>query len=361
MQNPTSEAETQTLYLIDGYAALFRAFFAIRKPLYSSTTGEPTQAILVFAQMLLKLYTQYAPDYVVVAWDAPGKTFREALYTRYAHLQTGGEPGEPGKPGEPADVPEPGEPETPLVPPPPFSAYKGTRPDMPDGLRQQRPRVLELLQIFGVPVIGKPGLEADDIIATLTHRVLDNPALDHLRVRIVTRDKDMEQLIGDRVSLFDIHTDEERGIAELWEKRGVLPAQIGDYLALTGDTVDNIPGVAGVGPKTAAKLLNEFGSLDAILDAAESDTIGETGRTGKLWETLRAARQSVSLSRQLVALQNDESLFFDLSNARTGPFPEDGMAQFCDTLGFVHLKDRCCRAAQEIAQKANPAVENGGV
>ena len=338
--------KTETLYLIDGYAALFRAFFAIRRPLYSSVTGEQTQAILVFAQMLLKLYATLDPDYVVVAWDAPGKTFREALYAEYAHLKV--EQAEPAEPTESTKANEATEP-APLLPAPPFSAYKGTRLDTPDGLHQQKPRILELLDIFGVPVIGKPGLEADDIIATITNRVLSDPKYQNVHVRIVTRDKDMEQLISNRVSLFDIHTGEERGEAELWEKRGVLPAQIGDYLALIGDTVDNIPGVPGIGPKTAAKLLGEFGSLDALLRETER---GE--RTGRPWQNLTEARHDVAISRQLVALQCDDSLPFDLAAARISPFPETGMADFCDALGFVHLKDRCKRAAAEIAaQKAH--------
>lgn len=349
--------------MVDGYFALFRAFYAIRHPLYSPVTGEATQAILVFAQMLLKLYA-LAPDYVVVAWDAPGKTFRDALFAEYAQFAAPeplsqqmppveiaasvptttdaasnpvapaeNETAPPATPAADAVVPPPV-----LLPPPPVSSYKGTRRETPGSLHEQTPRILELLELFGIPVIGKPGLEADDIIATLTDRVLTNPAQSDLRVRIVSRDKDLEQLINNRVTLFDVHTGIETGEADLWNKRGITPAQVIDFLSLTGDVVDNIPGVAGIGPKTAAKLLQQFGSIDALLNAAPNIP-------DKVRENLEQARPLLPVSRRLVTLEKNANIPFDWEAARTRPLPVDDLLKFCDALGFTTLKKQFLRHA----------------
>src|SRR5438094_3974079 len=156
----------ETLYLIDGYAQIFRAYFAIRGGMRSPVTGEPTHAIFGFAGMLLKLLSQFHPHYVAVAVDAPGKTFRDVL----------------------------------------FDQYKGTREATPDDLIAQIPRILEMTELFGIPVIGVPGLEADDVIGTITHRLLSNPTCDGLKIRIVSKDKDLEQLPGARATVLDSHT-----------------------------------------------------------------------------------------------------------------------------------------------------------
>src|SRR5690606_17876062 len=148
----------KTLYIIDGLAQIFRAYYAIRSPMTSPVTGEPTQAVFGFAAMLLKLFSEFPPDYVVAAFDAPGKTFRHKLY------------------------PE----------------YKATREEVPAELTVQIPRVMELLEAFHIPVLSVPGLEADDVIASVTTQVTSDPALQDVHVRIVSRDKDLEQLLGQR-------------------------------------------------------------------------------------------------------------------------------------------------------------------
>jgi len=341
----------ETLYLIDGYAAIFRAYFAIRRPLYSPVTGEETQAVLVFARMLHKLYTTLDPDYVAVAIDAPGKTFRDDLYGGYsvgkpAEVETA----DSGTGDEPcgdlsATVPSGGSaaPTPPEAPPAP--GYKGTRRETPGGLTAQIPRILELLALLGVPTVEKAGLEADDVIATLTERVTSGDPDGLRRVRIVSKDKDLEQLLSDgpdgapRVTLFDVHTGEEFGRSELWEKRGVSPAQVPDLLALTGDAVDNVPGVPGVGGRTAAKLLQEFGSLDGVLENLERVP-------SRLRDALEEAKPvTLPLSRRLVTLERDPDLArcFDLSAARSvgRPLPRAdaaGLAHFFDELGFSTLK-----------------------
>jgi len=324
-------AGPETLYLIDGYAAIFRAYYAIRRPLHSPVTGEPTQGVLVFAQMLLKLYAQFRPDYVAVALDAPGPTFRDDLYALY-----------PG--AAPRGLPSGGEGEAPAVEAP-FSRYKGNRRATPDPLWQQIPRILQLLDLFGIPVISKPGLEADDVIATLTERVLADPAHPDLRVRIVSRDKDLEQLLGERVTLFDVHTGAEMDVEALREKRGVAPDQIVDLLALTGDVVDNIPGVDGIGPRTAAKLVRQFGSLDGVLE--NLDQIKGWWR-----ENLENARPVLPLSRRLVTLERDPDIPFALESARVRPVAAADLVRVFDELGFSRLKEPLLRLTGAASEPA---------
>ncbi len=324
----------ETLYLIDGYASIFRAFYAIRRPLHSPVTGEPTQAVLVFAQMLLKLFDKLKPDYVALALDAPGRTFRDDLYQQYPEglaamglqkvalaastYRAGSAPNLSGTAGS-----ETG---------PRYEYYKGGRRATPDPLHEQVPRILQLLDLFGIPVISKPGLEADDIIATLADRVLHDPAHPHLQIRIVSRDKDLEQLLSERVTLFDIHTEAETDIVALWHKRGVAPDQVADLLVLAGDPVDNIPGVAGIGPKTAAKLLQQFGSVEGVME--NLDQVNGWWR-----ENLAAARPFLALSRQLVSLKRDSELAFSLEAARVGPLPSAQIVRFFEELGFARLKE----------------------
>lgn len=329
MSETEPPASPKTLYLIDGYASIFRAYYAIRRPLFSPVTGEQTQGVLVFAQMLLKLFTRLKPDYVVVALDSPGGTFRDDLHLLMAQQEFGAGSKEEGDIAVPDDSGIEWGP--PGITGGVAAGYKGTRRATPDGLIEQVPRMLQLLELLGIPVISRPGLEADDIIATLTDRLRKDPENPDLRVRIVTRDKDMEQLLDDRVTLFDIHEETETDVAALWTKRGVTPQQIVDLLALTGDTVDNIPGVAGIGPRTAAKLIQRFGTLEQVLDNAEQLT--ETVRTN----LLRAAPR-LPLSRQLITLMRDPDLPFSLESARTKPLPTDDLALFFEELGLHRLK-----------------------
>ncbi|HEX5322370.1 MAG TPA: hypothetical protein VFW40_01190, partial [Capsulimonadaceae bacterium] len=146
----------ETLYLIDGYAQIFRAYYAIRGGMRSPVTSEPTHAVFGFTGMLLKLFSLFDPHYVVVALDAPGKTFRDEM----------------------------------------FAEYKATRNATPDDLTAQIPRVLEVVKGFGIPVISEEGLEADDVIATITTRILADQNMNDVRIRIVSKDKDLEQLLG---------------------------------------------------------------------------------------------------------------------------------------------------------------------
>jgi len=254
-------------YIVDGHSHLFRAYHAVG---YLSTSrGQPTHAVLVLSTMLWKLLREEQPEYLGIAWDAPGPTFRDALY----------------------------------------GDYKATRAAMPDDLARQLPYVRRLFEALRVPVVEVPGYEADDVLATLVRRALEHD----VDVVVVTGDKDLLQLVGPRVKVLSVagRTGEpvlydEARVRERW---GVAPAQIPDVLALMGDAIDNIPGVRGVGEKTAVRLIARFGSVERLYA-----NLAQVG--GKLAETLAAGRREALLSRELAALDRDVPLEFDLERFR---------------------------------------------
>jgi DNA polymerase-1 len=309
----------RTLYLIDGYAQFFRAFHAIRTPMSSPVTKEPTNMSFGFIGMLLKLLrggdsfntaTGAAtaaptgpskmggkPDYIAVTLDVLGDrgTFRSQLYPD----------------------------------------YKAHRPPPPPELGPQVDRMLETLKALGVPIIGAEGFEADDVIATLVMRLREQHP--DLRIRIVSKDKDLKQLlVTERVELYDIHKDELITVESLKAEDNLTPAQVVDYLALMGDNVDNVPGVEGVGPKTAAQLIAEYGSLDAVLAEAIK---GKSKITGKRLENIRAAATKLPLSRQLVTLRSDIPLEFELESAAAGKIKLAELIPVLKTLGFNRYQD----------------------
>jgi DNA polymerase I len=257
----------KTLYIIDAHAQIFRAYFAIRGGMNSPVTGEPTSALYGVAGVLIKLFETYQPKYVAVANDMPGKTFRDELY------------------------PE----------------YKAHRPEPPSDLISQIPKCFELCKLFGIPVIGHQGAEADDVIATITERFTTDPAYDGFHVRIVSKDKDLEQLLSDRVEMFDIQTDTAIDVKWLVENKGIRPDQVIDLLALIGDTADNVPGVPGIGPKGAAELLKSYGSIAGIYENIDKIK-------GKRRENLEAAKEKVPLSQTLVKLKRDLDFHLDLKD-----------------------------------------------
>ncbi len=263
-----AEKDRKILYLIDGHAQFFRAYYAIRTGMTSPVTHEPTNMTYGFVGMLLMLLRDYAPDYLAVAIDVSGdrESFRSQLYPD----------------------------------------YKAHRESPPDDFGPQVDRCLALLDTMHVPVVGVEGVEADDVIATLVRRL--RAGHPDLHIRVVSRDKDLAQMLDDGVELFDVHRNTKVTPAEIFRTEGVKPAHVVDILALMGDNVDNIPGVAGIGPKTAAKLILQYGSLDNLL--AHLDEI-----TGKRRENIEAARDQLALSRQLVTLKDDVDVEFDLESA----------------------------------------------
>lgn len=314
---------SKTLYLIDGYAQIFRAYYAIRSGMRSPVTSEPTNAVYGFTGMLFKLFFDFDPHYVAVAIDAPGQTFRDDLYGQYRELKQKGQMD--GREDAPPIA---------LSSPPAVAAsadrreqYKGTREATPDDLMAQVPRLFEVIEGFGIPIVQHAGLEADDVIATIVQRILETPAYEEVQVRIVSKDKDLEQLIGPKVSLFDIHTDTLIDQAALLENKGITPEQVVDVLALMGDTVDNIPGVEGVGPKTAAQLIQQYGSIEGIFEHIEEIK-------GKRRENLEKARAHLPLSRQLVQLERRGEFSFSLETARVRPLDLHRLLPLFRQLGF---------------------------
>jgi len=282
-------SEQKTLYLIDGFAQLFRAFHAIRTAMTSPVTKEPTNATFGFVGMLLKTLREEKPDYLAVVVDASGDhgTFRSQMY------------------------PE----------------YKANREAPPETFPPQVTRCLALLEAMKIPVLAVEGVEADDTIATIAERFRDEHP--DVLIRIVSKDKDLQQLLEDgRVEMRDVHTGDTTNEAALREKWGVTPGQVADMLALAGDTVDNVPGVPGVGPKTAAKLISEHGSLDALLAAAGS-------LKGKRGEAIRAAAEKdLPLSKALVELKRDVEVEFDLASAERGALELVNLKPILKELGF---------------------------
>ena len=245
----------KTLYLIDGSNLIFRAFFAIRS--LSNAEGFPTNAVYGFTAMLLKLLKEEKPDYLAVVLDTSAKTFRNELYPD----------------------------------------YKGHRPPVPEDLAPQFAVIREMVAAFNIVALRKDGFEADDIIATLAEQGLKKD----VDTVIVSSDKDMMQLVNERIQMLDTMKNVRYRPTEVQEKMGVRPDQVVDLLALMGDTADNIPGVPGIGQKTAAQLLGEFENLDGIYAGIES-------LKGKKRERLEEHKEAAYLSQELATVMRDVEL-----------------------------------------------------
>jgi 5'-3' exonuclease len=247
---------SKSLYIIDAFSQIFRAYWspAARR---RSVRGKPVGAAFIFARMCLALIQKQKPDFLVAAFDSKEKTFRDDIYKE----------------------------------------YKAGREAMPEDLAEQLPLVRSILEAMGIPVLEVPGLEADDIIGVLS-RLGEKRGYE---VRLISRDKDLKQLLTEHVKLLNEDENSTYGPAELQAEFGLRPEQFLEVLALAGDSVDNIPGAKGVGVKTAAKLLAEHGSLEKIFTAAESGAIKQP----KLRENLIAFKPESKLSRQLAAIVTD--------------------------------------------------------
>jgi len=246
------------LFIIDGHALCYRAYFAfIRNPLINSN-GQNTSAIFGFARMLLKLIKEQSPDYLAVAFDPPVKSFRFQLY----------------------------------------DDYKANRQKMPDDMRSQVEEIKTMVKTLGLPLLEYPEFEADDILGTVAEKYSSN----EIEVYLVTGDKDAYQLVHDNVKIYA----STKGISEyeIYDREGVInkvglpPEKIIDYMALMGDASDNVPGIKGIGEKTALKLITEYGTLENLFNNADSIK----GKTGEL---IKNGQDSAMLSRQLVTIRRD--------------------------------------------------------
>jgi DNA polymerase-1 len=249
--------QTAPLILVDGSSYLYRAYHAM--PPLTNSDGESTGTIYGVINMLRKLIRDYKPEHMAVVFDAKGKTFRNDLYAE----------------------------------------YKATRPPMPDDLREQIAPIHEIVKAMGLPLLCVDNVEADDVIGTLAKQA----TAAGIETVISTGDKDMAQLVSEHVTLVNTMNNSKTDIAAVQEKFGLTPQQIVDYLALMGDKVDNIPGVDSVGPKTATKLLQQYGSLQGVIEHADEVK-------GKLGEKLRAAVDALPLSYQLATIKMDVELDF---------------------------------------------------
>jgi DNA polymerase-1 len=218
--------DRDTLYLVDGSSYIHRAYHAIRH--LSNSKGVPTNAVFGFCKMILKLIDEKNPKYFAIAFDTGGPTFRHKLY----------------------------------------EGYKATRPPMPEDLVVQLPYIKEFVKGLHVVTMEKEGYEADDIIGTMA-RIGEERAF---QVIIITGDKDFKQLISPRISLWDTMKDKFTDYETFTKEHGLVPEQVIDLMGLSGDSTDNIPGVPGVGEKTAAKLIKEFGSLESVFKDLEKIT-----------------------------------------------------------------------------------------
>jgi DNA polymerase I len=261
LNQPSLSQPGKILLLVDGSSYLYRAFHAL--PDLRNAAGEPTNAIKGVLSMLHKLRKDHAADYIACVFDAKGKTFRDELY------------------------PE----------------YKAHRPPMPDDLRSQIEPLHEAIRAEGWPLVMIDGVEADDVIGTLVVEA----AQQDIRSIVSTGDKDMAQLVNDHVTLVNTMSEETLDEAGVASKFGVPPDRIIDYLTLIGDAVDNVPGVAKVGPKTAVKWLSEYGSLDNLM--AHADEI-----KGVVGDNLRAALDWLPQARVLITIKTDVTLPFDFDD-----------------------------------------------
>jgi DNA polymerase-1 len=250
-------ADPEKIFLIDGSAFLYRAFHAIRS--LSTSKGHPTNATFGFARILLKLLKDHNPKYAAIMFDVQGPTFRHRLYDQ----------------------------------------YKANRPPMPDELAVQIPDIKKMVRAMNIPIIEKQGFEADDLVGTYS-KIAQKKGF---HVVMVTGDKDFIQLITDRCTLWDPMKDTTMDAEKVRNEMGIKPVQFIDVLGLAGDASDNIPGVRGIGPKTAVKLISQFGSIENLYE-----NIDELAKKKKLYENLCQSRDIVFLSRKLAAIDTDVSV-----------------------------------------------------
>ena len=293
------------LFLIDGYSNIFRAYYAIRN--LSNSRGEPTNAVYGFIQMLKKLLRDEAPELIGVALDLGGSTVRTEK----------------------------------------FEAYKANRAPTPPDLKSQIPLVRRALEAYRIPVLELQGYEADDVLGTLAGKA----AAEGYDVVLVSADKDLMQLIGPHVSMYHTGRNKLYGPAEVTEDFGLPPEKVVDVLALMGDAVDNVPGVPGIGDKGAKALIQEYGSLESLLDRA-----GDISRKSYR-ESLLANRELALLSKELVTIHTDLPLALDPQALRMEDPDDDALRALFGELEFFSLLEELKASARQKPSEVVAAEE----
>ncbi|MBE0583556.1 MAG: DNA polymerase I, partial [Desulfofustis sp.] len=295
---------SEEIYLIDGSAFIYRAFHAVSA--LTNRDGLPTNAVFGFASMIRRLLKERQPTYLAVAFDSRGPVFRHKLYPD----------------------------------------YKANRPEMPEGLAVQLPYIKDLVKALGVVSFAEQGIEADDIIASAVHRL----AASGHQIVIVSGDKDLLQLIGDRVCMWDPMSDKVMDRAAVLAKYHVEPDALLECFALIGDSSDNVPGVPGIGPKTAGKLVQEYGSLERLYDRIDEL------KQSKMKQNLVEHRQAAFLSRDLIRLKNDCPVPADPGAYLLGDADNGLLKTLYTELGFANLLkevDNACPIATDDFRLVN--------
>ncbi len=308
----------ERLMLLDGYGLVYRGYFAL--PPLTTSKGDLVNGVFGFASIVLRGLADLQPDYLAVSFDLPGKTFRHEQYAE----------------------------------------YKATRTRMPDDLRDQFPKVREVVKALRIPVYEMAGFEADDVIGTITKEL--DPK-DDLETTIVTVDLDMLQLVTPRVRLMTTRSGVENtviyDVAKIEERFGLRPDQMIDYKALKGDPTDNIPGVPGVGEKTAAKLIREFGDLDSLLARLDEVT------PAKLGDKLREHVDQIRMGKDLSTIVRDLPIQIDLQAARLGDYDRDTVVRLFREYEFRTLIERlppmAGESAEERAESLRSVAQSGYV
>src|SRR6476659_5295170 len=296
--------------LLDGYGLVYRGYFAL--PPLTTSRGDLVNGAFGFASIVLRGLQDLQPDYLAVSFDLPGPTFRHEQYAE----------------------------------------YKATRVRMPDDLRDQFPMVREVVKALRIPVYEMQGYEADDVIGTITRQM---DALD-IETTIVTVDLDMLQLVTPKTRLMTTRSGVENtviyDVAKIDERFGLRPDQMIDYKALKGDPTDNIPGVPGVGEKTAAKLIREFGSLDAMFARIDEVT------PEKLRDKLREHFDQIQMGRELSRIIRDLPIQIDLEAARLGDYDRDTVVRLFREYEFRTLIERLPPMAGESAEQRTESLRS---
>jgi DNA polymerase-1 len=298
-----------TVYLIDGSAYIHRAYHAIQG--LATSQGLPSNAVFGFTRMLIKLMQDRRPQYAAMFFDARGPTFRHRI----------------------------------------FAAYKANRPPMPEELAVQIPYIKEVTAAYRLPVFEMAGYEADDLIGTLARRLEDQGR----PVVMVTGDKDFVQLVSERVSIWDPMKDAETDLARIRETMGVDPRQVADVMGLSGDATDNIPGVPGIGPKTALELIRTFGSLEGLY--AQLDSLARP----KQKENLERYREQAFLSRRLATIHTDAPLALEVQALQVQDPDTRALSDLFRKLEFRQLQQELPQTAERRPKDYRAILDGAGL